>query len=230
MELVSDPQAIEKQLDRITSSDEFRKCPQLLRFLRFAVNEALLGRNGGSKERLIGMEVFGRAADYDAGSDPVVRVEARRLRRKLAEYYSGGGREDPIEIRLPKGGYLPTFEIRVARSAKHSVAVMRFSGHAVSDGLTTRLIARLAASGLLRVFQNRGEEVELILGGNVRQAGERFRCDSQLVSSSDGLHLWAGSFDCANSDTFAVEDEFATQIAAAVCEAFSREGFSTIGA
>jgi TolB-like protein len=225
MEPVTDPQAIEQQLDRITSSDEFRKCPQLLRFLRFTVNEALRGRNGGSKERLIGMEVFGRPADYDAGADPVVRVEARRLRRKLAEYYDRDGREDPIEIRLPKGGYLPTFDARVSKVAKHSIAVLPFSGHAVSDGLTTRLIARLAACGGMRVFRckNRAENVELILEGNVRHAGERFRCDSQLVSSSDGLHLWAGSFDCANSDAFVVEDEFAGQIAAAVCEAFAQE-------
>jgi TolB-like protein len=250
-------QAIEQQLDRITSSVEFRKCPQLLRFLRFAVREALSGRNGGSKERLIGMEVFGRAADYDAALDPVVRVEARRLRRKLAEYYSRDGREDPIEIRLPKGGYLPTFEARTSRVTKHSIAVLPFSGHALSDGLTTRLIARLASCGAVRVFRITGREpdtahplpqgrgsvteprasasgqpvdVELILEGNVRHAGERFRCDSQLVSSSDGLHLWAGSFDCANGDAFAVEDEFAGQIAAAVCEAFSQKGFLTIGA
>jgi TolB-like protein len=225
MELVIDPQAIEQQLDRITSSGEFRKCLQLVRFLRFAVNEALLRRAGGSKERLIGMEVFGRPADYDAGADPVVRVEARRLRRKLAEYYSGDGREDPIEVRLPKGGYLPTFEARTSRILKHSIAVLPFSGHALSDGLTTRLIARLAACGAMRVFRckSQTEAVELILEGNVRHAGERFRCDSQLVSSSDGLHLWAGSFDCENPDAFVVEDEFAGQIAAAVCEAFAQE-------
>jgi TolB-like protein len=96
--------------------------------------------------------------------------------------------------------------------------------------LTTQLIARLAACGALRVFRCKdpgtdGEpvEVELILEGSVRQAGERFRCDSQLVSSNDGLHLWAGSFDCVNHDTFAVEDEFAGRIAKAVCEAFSHE-------
>jgi len=229
---VSNPQAIEKQLDRIASSDEFRKCPQLLRFLRFAVSEALSGRDGGAKERLIGMEVFGRAADYDAGSDPVVRVEARRLRRKLAEYYAGSGCEDPIEIRLPKGGYLPTFETRGSLVVKRSVAVLPFSGHALSDGLTTRLIARLAACSGLRVFRfkNHSGDVELILEGNVRQAGERFRCDSQLLTSNDGLHLWAGSFDCAHGDAFAVEDEFAGQIARAVCEAFCAKGFSTIGA
>ena len=173
----------------------FRKCPQLLRFLRFAVNEALSGRDGGSKERLIGMEVFGRPADYDAGADPVVRVEARRLRRKLDEYYAprAGKREDELEIRLPKGGYLPTFEARPAARKKRSVAVLPFSGHALSDGLTTRLIARLSECSALRVFRFKDHtgEVELILEGTVRQAGERFRCDSQLVCSSDGLHLWA---------------------------------------
>ncbi len=78
----------EEQLARIAASDEFRRCPQLVRFLKFAIKEALSGRDGGSKERIIGMEVFGRPADYDAGSDPVVRVEARRLRRKLSEYYA----------------------------------------------------------------------------------------------------------------------------------------------
>lgn len=213
--------AIEKQLERISASDEFRKCPQLLRFLRFAVREALSGRDGGSKERLIGMEVFGRPADCDAGADPVVRVEARRLRRKLAEYYARDGREDVLEIRLPKGGYLPTFETR-ASSVKKSVAVLPFSGHALGDGLTTRLIARLAVCGSLRVFRftDHAGDVELILEGNVRQAGERFRCDSRLVCSVDGLHVWAGSFDCGHRDTFAVEDEFAEQIARGVSGAF----------
>jgi TolB-like protein len=220
--VVRNAHAIEQQLDRISTSDEFRKCPQLVRFLRFAVREALSGRDGGSKERLIGMEVFGRSADYDAGADPVVRVEARRLRRKLAQYYTDAGREDPIEICLPKGGYLPVFEARRQADRKRSVAVLPFSGHALSDGLTTRLIARLAESGALRVFRskNHAEDVDLILEGSVRHAGDRFRCDSQLVSSSDGFHLWAGSFDCGYPDEFAVEDEFAEKIAKGVSEAF----------
>ncbi len=234
---VSDPQAIQRQLDRISSSDEFRKCPQLLRFLRFAVREALSGRDGGSKERLIGMEVFGRPADYDAGADPVVRVEARRLRRKLAEYYARGGRQDTVEIRMPTGGYLPKFETRSVRGAERSVAVLPFSGHAVCDGVTARLIALLASCSGLRVvsstsvfqFKNHSldarriaEElsVELILEGSIRHAGKRFRCNSQLVSAGDGLHVWAGSFDCLHRDTFLVEDEFAGQIARGVTEAF----------
>jgi TolB-like protein len=235
-------QVIQEQLRRISSSDEFRKCPRLLRFLQFVVREALSGRDGGSKERLIGMEVFGRPADYDAGADPIVRVEARRLRRKLSEYYARGGREDAMEIRMPKGAYLPTFETKAVSLAERSVAVLPFSGHPLCDGLTARLTALLASSSGLRVvsstsvfqFKNHardarriGEElnVELILEGNVRHAGKRFRCDSQLVSAGDGLHLWAGSFDCANRDAFVVEDEFAGQIARGVCEAFLHETF-----
>jgi hypothetical protein len=87
--------------------------------------------------------------------------KARRLRRKLAEYYARAGCEDAIEIRLPKRGYLPTFETRPRSMVKSSVAV-----------LPSRIISTSPA-----------------------QAGERFRCDSQLVCSSNGLHLWAGSFD-----------------------------------
>jgi len=225
---VSNRHVIEQQLDRISESHEFRNCPQLLRFPRFAVKEALSGSCGGLKERLIGMEVFGRASDYDAGADPVVRVEARRLRQKLAEYYSGDGREDLLEIRLPKGHYLPMFEAKASNALKKSLGVLPFSGHALCDGLTTRLLAGLAACGTLRVFRLKHDheqdmQVELILEGSVRQAGMRFRCDAQLVCSLDGLHLWAGSFDCGDRDAFAVEDEFAGQIATAVCTAFSRQ-------
>jgi TolB-like protein len=216
---------IERQLDRISASDEFRKCPQLLRFLRFAVKEAVSGCSECLKERLIGMEVFGRAPDYDAGVDPVVRVEARRLRKKLAEYYSRDGREDLLEIRLPKGRYLPQFEAKPSNPAKRSLALLPFSGHALCDGLTTRLLTALAACQVLRVFRFRSapEElnVELILEGTVRHSGGRFRCDAQLVSAIDGLHLWAGSLDCGDPDTFAVEDAFAAHIARAVCDAFS---------
>jgi TolB-like protein len=228
---VYNTRAIEQQLVRLSESASFRNCPRLLRFLRFVVNEALSGA-GGSKERLIGMEVFGRPSDYDAGADPVVRVEARRLRRKLEEYYAGPGAADALIIELPKGTYLPCFTERSFHS-QHSLAVLPFSGHLLCEGLTSRLIARLAACEFLRVFHPKhaeaGSPADLILEGSLRQAGERFRCDSQLVSSTDGLHVWAGSFDCCGCDPFAMEDEFAGRIAEGVREAF-RSGSPTMKA
>ena len=150
-------EAVEQQLERIASSERLRRCPQLLRFLAFTVKEALSGRSDGSKERLIGIEVFGRAPDYDAGADPVVRVEARRLRRKLTEYYESEGREDAIEIDLPKGGYQPQFTRRARRCSTQSLAVLPFvdrSEHAklskLCDGLTVRLMTCDAIRGKKR--------------------------------------------------------------------------------
>jgi TolB-like protein len=237
---------IEQALERVLRSGRFRKCTQLSRFLRFAVAQALAGQNGASKETLIGVEIFRRPPDYDPGADPVVRVEARRLRHKLAEYYVNEGRDDAIRIELPKGGYLPVFEVRSTAAQARSIAVLPFADRsadstleALSDGLTVRLIAKLAAFGMLRLvsstsvfrFKRRTEDprrigaelnAELILEGSLRKAGTRFRCDTQLISSSDGLHLWAGSFDCGQRDVFAVEDAFAGSIADGVNHAVMR--------
>jgi len=238
---------IRTQLERVLASSGFRRCTQLSRFLRFTVDQALAGPNGASKETLIGVEIFGRRPDYDPGCDPVVRVEARRLRVKLAQYYAQEGREDPIRIDLPKGGYLPAFEVQGAEQADAlpSLAVLPFVCLAAlepfSDGLTTRLIAKLAASNRWRVvsstsvfqFKNRAQDARrigqelnaaLILEGSVRQAGKRVRCDTQLVSCQDGLHLWAGSFDSGLRDRFAMEDQFAAMIAEGVCGAAGLSG------
>ncbi|HLH38941.1 MAG TPA: hypothetical protein VKX39_07315 [Bryobacteraceae bacterium] len=232
---------VQQELSRILASSCFRKCVQLSRFLRFAVNEALAGSNGVSKETLIGVEIFGRAPDYDPSIDPVVRVEARRLRMKLAEYYETEGREHTLRIKLPKGGYLPVFEKQPGRAAApRTIAVLPFADHsadqtlsALSDGLTTRLIARLASQSGLRLasitsvfrFKQRGADprflgsqlnAEWLVEGSLRKAGRRFRCDTQLICSADGLHLWAGSFDCGSRNVFAIEDVFAANIAAGI--------------
>jgi serine/threonine-protein kinase len=232
---------VRRQLGRVLASSGFRKCAQLSRFLRFTVDQALAGPNGASKETLIAVEIFGRKPDYDPACDPVVRVEARRLRAKLAQYYANEGREDPIRIELPKGGYIPSFEVQHTSQAEGSqtMAVLPFSCDnelaPLSDGLTARLIARLASCDRWRLvsstsvaqFKNRpqdarriGQELNaaLILEGSVRQAGRRFRCDTQLISSKDGLHLWAGSFDSGQRDRFEVEDEFAGVIAQGVSQ------------
>lgn len=82
-------------------------------FLQFVTAAAIAG-DKSVKETVIGVEVFGRAAAYDSTVDPIVRVEARRLRDKLQQYYDHGGREDPIVVNIPKGGYIPEFEFRAA--------------------------------------------------------------------------------------------------------------------
>lgn len=90
----------------------------MIRFLRFVVEAALAGRQEQLKEYLVGVEVFDRNHDYDPHLDPIVRVDARRLRAKLKEYYENGGQRDALVISLPKGSYAPLFEYREMETAK----------------------------------------------------------------------------------------------------------------
>jgi adenylate cyclase len=104
------PQEIEAELDKILASPLFRRAPGQSRFLEFVVRKTLEGSADLIKEYSIGLEVFDRRSDdYDTGLDPAVRVEAGRLRFRLAEYYKGCGEHDPIQIQLPKGTYVPVF-------------------------------------------------------------------------------------------------------------------------
>lgn len=77
----------QQSLERVLASKIFEASPQMRKLLRYIVTQTLGGDLGALKEYPIGLEVFGRGRDYDPRLDPVVRVEARRLRAKLAEYY-----------------------------------------------------------------------------------------------------------------------------------------------
>src|SRR5687768_9467257 len=111
-----------QQLDRILGSKTFSQVERLKRFLRFIVLEALDGRGGDLKEYVIGVEVFGKEPSFDPRTDPIVRVQARRLRTRLARYYLDEGNSDDVIVDLPKGGYAPVFRTRDgAPAAKRSL-------------------------------------------------------------------------------------------------------------
>ncbi len=96
-------------LERALSSVAFSRSPRLARFLRYLVERSLEGASEGLKEYVIGIDVFDRQANYDQRLDPIVRVEARRLRGKLQQYYAQEGHTDPIRIEIPARGYHPVF-------------------------------------------------------------------------------------------------------------------------
>src|ERR1041385_4865275 len=102
-----EPELVRRQLEKIVSSDGFSKADRLCRFLRFTVQASLNGEHDQIKEYSLGREVFDRNDNYDPRLDSIVRVEARRLRTRLDEYYSGAGQLDPIRIEYPKGSYVP---------------------------------------------------------------------------------------------------------------------------
>lgn len=104
------PEAVLEELEKILASPAFSSTPRLSRFLRFVVEGALKPEPQSFKEYEIGLEVFGRGPEFDPRLDAVVRVEARQLRFKLADYYSRPGTGGEIRILLPKGGYSPKFE------------------------------------------------------------------------------------------------------------------------
>src|SRR5512141_356770 len=107
-------QLVRQQLDRMLGAATFQQVDRLRRFLNFVVLETIAGRHDELKEYVVGIQVFGKEASFDPRSDPVVRVQARRLRARLVRYYAEEGQADEIVIELPKGGYSPVFSRREA--------------------------------------------------------------------------------------------------------------------
>jgi hypothetical protein len=103
---------VRAQLEILLASPELDAPARARRFLRYVVEETLAGRAERIKAYAIGTEVFERSAEFDAQGDPVVRIEAGRLRRALERYYLSEGRSDPVVITIPKGGYVPHFAWR----------------------------------------------------------------------------------------------------------------------
>src|SRR5438445_2552149 len=100
-----------EELDKILASPGFARNERLGGFLRFVVQQKIQGKADELKETVIGVEVFGRKPDYDPRGDAVVRMEAARLRVRLAEYYAGPGASDAVRIEIPKGAYIPQWQM-----------------------------------------------------------------------------------------------------------------------
>jgi len=101
--------AIGEQLDRMVASPYFSHSKRLPSFLRFVVEHTLAGDAENLKERTLGIEIFGRDHDYDTSSDPIVRVTAAELRKRMAQYYQEPAHVDELRISLPSGSYIPEF-------------------------------------------------------------------------------------------------------------------------
>ena len=110
IELGDFPQSqVRDALERVLTSPEFVRSKRISAFLRYVVEETLAGRGDRLKAFTIAMDVYERDESFDPRTDTIVRVEAGRLRRRLKHYYATAGRDDPVHIDLPKGGYTPKF-------------------------------------------------------------------------------------------------------------------------
>jgi TolB-like protein/tetratricopeptide (TPR) repeat protein len=234
--------AARQQLDRILASATFRQVDRLKRFLSFIALEGLQGHGDQLKEYVIGVQVFDKDSTFDPRADPIVRVQARRLRARLVRYYREEGAGDPLVIELPKGGYAPVFKKRDAAASgrrsigaalvgQNTIAVLPFSDHSPAHdlayfchGLHQEIIHRLAKLEALRVVavQGNGEpagstddyagRVAMLLTGGVRKAGDRLRVTIHLIDSATASYLWSEAIDAGAADIFGVQETVADAV------------------
>ena len=107
-----------REVEKISASPGFARSDGLARFLRYVVEQSLNGQSAQLKETVIGVEVYGRVPAYDPKLDPVVRMQAAKLRTKLTEFYAGPGNQDPVIIEMPKGSYAPVLRAAVPRVSR----------------------------------------------------------------------------------------------------------------
>src|ERR1700724_381488 len=110
-------QAIRDQMERMLANQLFKNSKRYPNLLRYIVEHTLAGFPGELKERTLGGEVFGRQPDYDTNADPIVRVTAGEIRKRIAQYYHEHGHETETRIDVLPGSYVPEFEIPAAKTA-----------------------------------------------------------------------------------------------------------------
>jgi len=172
--------------ERVCRSETFRSSPRLRDFLRYLVDRNVA--EGQAKETLIGIEFFQRDPGYDPRKDPIVRVEAHRLRRRLREYYQKEGANDPSRIELPPGAYVP--QVRRTEDTAHDYRLMvrvEAADPLTAEGLTAELIRQLGALRGVKVLAPLSSLAARDSKDAVIQLGANAMLDCRL----DGLNLQA---------------------------------------
>lgn len=220
---------VQDHLARLLASKTFQQVDRLKRFARFIADEVLAGRGADLKEYVIGVQVFGREASFDPRTDPIVRVQARRLRARLERYYREEGHADGVVIELPKGGYAPIFRRRdgaaparaslgEAMAGRNTISVRPHvdcsAGGALGGfcrGLADAIVHALVQTTRLRVLAPRQgaesagaagtrDEGGLVIEGSVRLAQGRAHVTTHLMDGWSGQVLWSSADEVSLTD------------------------------
>ncbi len=230
---------VQRQLKRIEASPLFCRSKQLFRFLSFCANQALFGDGQHLKEVQVGVHVFDRGSAFDPRADPIVRVEARRLRSKLKSYYASVGRADQLLIDLPKGAYTPVFRFRTARpnnskpTKRSTIAVLPFTrltdsllDESLGTGLTEELIHQLIQIPHLQVhtdLQTSGHDenpgcrsaiTKWKVRGSIRSIRGISRVIVQLIETTSNAYVWSETYDRPIGDVLDVQEGIAKAVVA----------------
>lgn len=228
---------INRHVNQALSSPLFRNADRQSRFLRFVVDAALQSPEATVKEFDIGMAVYGRRSDYDPRTDPIVRVEAARLRARLREYYEVTPPED-VRIDIPKGRYVPMFiSVRAGPAqlpSDLSMLVPPFRSISSDpgdqnfcDGLTEEVLHRLAQEPRLRVitqsvaaWQREGPKPRFLLEASVRRAGAEIRLALHLMNlTGGGSTHFSKVYRATVNDIFLTQEQLAEEIRGDICAA-----------
>lgn len=148
-----DSDAVRRALDLILSSEAFARSERLRSFLAYVVENELSGKAATLKGYSIGIDVFARPPGFDAGNDPLVRVQAGKLRKLLEHYYETEGAGDALRIRIPLGSYVPEYEVRAVLSPQRADAPPQLRmRHERAGWLPAPVSSPLALLSLLPLF------------------------------------------------------------------------------
>jgi len=244
---------LQQEVERVLGSRTFATAPQLRRFLEYCAGHVGEGRQGELKESVIGVEVFGRAAsNYDPRLDPIVRVMATRLRKRLDDYYQAETAGARARLVMPKGSY----ELMLERSqssnepvtTEPSIAVLPLemfssdgSDEYLADAMTEALITALAKLRGWRVISRtsvlrfkrtampmgdiaRMLNVDHVVEGSVTRDGNRFCLTVQLIGLPVERHLWAETYERDLADVFRLQQEIAREVAGEIHARLSTAG------
>ena len=188
--------------------------------LEFVVAETLAGREAEIKGYTVATQVFGRGEDFDQATDPIVSIQANKLRRALERYYFTAGQEDPVRISIPKGTYVPTFhQGGIAEHDREIVSETRFGSsfpsllvrpfqnltndpelNYLGIGLATELAGEITRYQDIKVLLVSSEEggrnqasdtkVRFAVTGSFQKDHSRIKVVLHLVDLSNGLTIW----------------------------------------
>jgi tetratricopeptide (TPR) repeat protein len=227
------PELVREQLARILASRVFLNVDRLKRFLEFIVNETLENRGDQLKEYPIGIEVFEKDSSFDSRTDPIVRVQARRLRARLSLYYAQEGVGSPVIIHVPKGSYTPVFltpdetpthvEPVVPRQTL-VVDVRPFTDNTPSAdygwfarGLREEIVHQLLANGPAEIVVQAGDPetqvpAAIAIEGGLRVSGSMMRITWRLIDAATGRYQYSSSLDAPAEETLRIQEETAREI------------------
>ncbi len=202
-----------REMETVLSSELLGRAPALCRMLRFVCAKYFAGEAGRIREYSVAVEALGRPADFNPKRDPIVRVEAHRLRKRLAEYYAAEGAAHELELILDPGQYVPRFERRIAPPPepappprpRRSFAVFLSSAAALL--LAVALLYGWVERGRAVVLPHpSGGEIRLLAGvstgGPVPDDSGNFWSHDQFYRGGVGAIRAAGAFDFTRPERF----------------------------